>query len=428
MTLATEDILHIFMAIGLLLAASHMAGYLSCLFRQSRVIGEIVGGLILGPTLLGAFWPEIHRWLFLDNAPTRTILGGIYQSGLFLLMFCSGLEMRSSFQPGERKTAVINTIVGILIPMAGAILAIQHVDFAPLLGTAQSLPALHMVFGIAIAVTSIPVISRILHDLGFLDTPFGRIVLLCAVLEDIVLYVLLAVALSMVGGSRSEFSGITRFLHLAPGSWPFLLYHTVAALIFLAVSVKVGPHLFRWARTHRFNLLGVSSPVAFQIVFMLLLIGMAIFFGITPMFGAFVAGIISGRSGEDSHDARKNIQTFSFAFFIPVYFALVGLRLDLLRNFDLAFFFLFLLFACAIKIASIFLGSRLSGEKSWGAWNLAVAMNARGGPGIVLASLALDAAIISEGFYVSLVMLAMGTSILAGFWFNLIHRKKWPLR
>ena len=101
---------------------------------------------------------------------------------------------------------------------------------------------------------------------------------------------------------------------------------------------------------------------------------------------------------------------------MPVYFAIVGLRLDLIHAFDPLFFVAFLAFACAVKAASVYLGGRLAGQTRAGAGNLAVAMNARGGPGIVLASVAFDAAIISEEFYVSLVMLAIVTSLLAGTW------------
>ena len=106
---------------------------------------------------------------------------------------------------------------------------------------------------------------------------------------------------------------------------------------------------------------------------------------------------------------------------------MVGLKLNLLKDFDGMFFLGFLLFSCIIKVISVFIASKTAGETTWGSWNLAVAMNARGGPGIVLASVALDAAIINQNFYASLVMLAIVTSMLAGYWFNLVHRRKWEL-
>ena len=111
-----------------------------------------------------------------------------------------------------------------------------------------------------------------------------------------------------------------------------------------------------------------------------------------------------------------------------MYFAIVGLQLDLVRHFDPVFFVWFLVFACAAKAASVYLGARLGGEGRRGARNLAVATNARGGPGIVLASVAYSAGIIGQEFYACLVMLAIVTSLLAGSWLGRVVRSRQPLR
>ena len=113
---------------------------------------------------------------------------------------------------------------------------------------------------------------------------------------------------------------------------------------------------------------------------------------------------------------------------MPIYFAIVGLQLDLIQHFDLGFFAWFLVFACVVKSASVYLGARLAGESPRGSRNLAVATNARGGPGIVLASVTFAAGIISEEFYAALVMLAIVTSMLAGTWLGHIVRAGKPLR
>ncbi len=172
-----------------------------------------------------------------------------------------------------------------------------------------------------------------------------------------------------------------------------------------------------------------GSPIAFQIVFMLGLSSLAMWLGVVPLFGAFVAGlVVSTSTGEGATRARESVKEFSFAFFIPVYFAIVGLRLDLLNHFSLFFFVPFFLFACVVKSLSVYAGARLGGEGQDASRNLAVGLNARGGPGIVLASIALDAKIISESFYSSLVMLAVLTSLLAGMWLGRIVRSGRSLR
>jgi Kef-type K+ transport system membrane component KefB len=197
---------------------------------------------------------------------------------------------------------------------------------------------------------------------------------------------------------------------------------------FFGIVLWIGPRAFRWSSAFRYNLLRRGSSTGFQLVFMLALSGICVYLGVVPLFGAFLAGIIVGASGEKQSGSRADIQRFSFAFFVPIFFAIVGWRLDLISDFDPLFFLIFTVFACAAKSLSVYAGSRWAGETPPAARNLAIAMNARGGPAIVLASVALDARIINENFYVSLVMLAIVTSMLAGSWLGRIVHSGRPLR
>ncbi len=122
------------------------------------------------------------------------------------------------------------------------------------------------------------------------------------------------------------------------------------------------------------------------------------------------------------------VTSFALAFFIPIYFAMIGLGLDLVHGFSVVFFAGFLLAACAIKSLSVFVGARLAGETSGSSVNLAVAMNARGGPGIVVASTAFAAGIISQPFYAVLVLLAIVTSLAAGAWLDRVPRERLLVR
>ena len=165
------------------------------------------------------------------------------------------------------------------------------------------------------------------------------------------------------------------------------------------------------------------GAIAHQLVFMLLATVACIALGVEAFFGAFLAGVAVGSSRE-TPEALAAIRGFSFAFFIPIYFAAVGLQLDLLHGFSVWFFLGFLAFACASKGASVYLGARLGGESPLASRNLAVAMNARGGPGIVLASVALSAGVVNEPFYAVLGMLAVVTSLLAGSWLERVPRDR----
>jgi Kef-type K+ transport system membrane component KefB len=304
-----------------------------------------------------------------------------------------------------------------IVPFAVGLGFVALVPPEGLIGAANSRAAFVLVFSLAIAVTSIPVISRIMGDLGILDTPFARIVLAVAVIEDVAVYVILAIAIGLVATPSDHAFGLQHWLGLAPGSGASVAYHVVVTLAFLALARGLGPSLYRNVRRFRFNLVRRGSLIGFQIVFMLAVTVLATLLGVIPLFGAFLAGIAIGASGRDGAvEARETIRAFSLAFFVPVYFAIVGLRLDLLHEFSPLFFALFFAVACVAKAASVWVGARLAGESERGAWNLAVALNARGGPGIVLASVAFDAAIISQPFYAVLVLLAIVTSLLAGTW------------
>jgi Kef-type K+ transport system membrane component KefB len=148
---------------------------------------------------------------------------------------------------------------------------------------------------------------------------------------------------------------------------------------------------------------------------------------VSLVFAAFLAGYGAASAKEIFPDAFDSLSTVSFSFFIPVYFVIVGYRLDLQKDFSLAMFGIVLAGACVVKMLSAGLGARLAGFSGLDVWNLAVATNARGGPGIVLASVAYDAGIINAAGYTTLVLLAVVTSQAAGAWLEFVLRKGWPL-
>jgi K+:H+ antiporter len=416
LSLSSPDIARMLLALALLLLSAHAFGHLFTRLRQPRVIGEIVGGLLLGPTALATLFPSALGWIFRTFGPVAAIMGAVYQLGLLLLMYCSGAEMRTLFRRREQRTVAAITLGGILVPFVAGIGAVSLVDTSSLRGPAAGDGAFTLVFGIAIGVTSIPVISKILLDLGIIGSSFSRIVLGAAVVEDVVLYVALAVALGLANAGQAGLFGLPALVGVAPDSAANVVYHVVAEIAFIAIALAVGPRLFRRVEASRFNPARDGSRVAFELVFVLALAAVCVFIGVIPLFGALVAGLVAGSStSEDVIRARESIRRFSFAFFIPIYFAIVGLQLDLIRDLDLPFCAAFLLLATAVKAASVYAGAIVAGETRRASLNFAVAMNARGGPAIVLASVAFEAGIVSSSFFASLVMLAI-TSLLAGSW------------
>jgi Kef-type K+ transport system membrane component KefB len=453
LTIDTTAVAHLLAALATLLVAAHALGALFARFRQPRVIGEIAAGLVLGPTLLGHVAPGAESRLFPAAGVTPTVLGAVYQLGLLLLLFCSGAQIRSGHRRGENKTVGWVFSTGTILPFLAGLGLLQVLDLRSSWGPHASAASFLLIFAIAMAVTSIPVISKIMHDLGILDTSFARVVLGVAVAEDIVLYVILAVSLGLAQGGAGALFGLPALLGIGSGTPADMAYHVVATLAVLGAALTFGPRVYRAAATSRLNLIRQASPVAFDLALMLAVTLLCLFLGIEGFFGAFVAGVAVGRATEAAAkqttsatvtaastgiatgtgiapgrgiapDSIRSIQGFAFAFFIPIYFAVVGLQLDLIRGFNTGFFLLFLLLACTVKAGSVYLGARLAGQTSASSWNLAVALNARGGPGIVVASVAYGAGIIDQPFYAVLVMLAIVTSLFAGSWLAHVPRER----
>ncbi|MBV9669573.1 MAG: cation:proton antiporter, partial [Acidobacteriales bacterium] len=172
----------------------------------------------------------------------------------------------------------------------------------------------------------------------------------------------------------------------------------------------------------RWNVIARRSGVAWHIVVLFAYVSIASLLNVSLVFAAFLAGIAAKRK-----ESVEPLSSVSFAVFIPIYFALVGYKLDLAKTFSLTMLAVFLLSAGALKLASVWIAAKCAGFGSLDRINLAIATNARGGPGIVLASVAFDAGIINATFYTTLILIAIITSQLAGFWLEIVLRKGWPL-
>lgn len=422
------EIVHVVAALSLLLVAARVVGQIFDFIRQPRVIGEIIGGLLLGPTVLGWFAPEAMAWLFPKTGLVPTVLPIVSQIGLVLLMYASGTQLRPFAAAGEKKVVAALSLAGTLLPLLAGLAYVRFVDTSDLLGTAHNSTALMLVFATAIAIASIPVISRIMLDLGIMETSFARIVIATAVIDDLVLYMVLAVALSMVAAGGSS-HGLAALLAIDPTSHWSAIVHVLATAGVIAVTLLAGPIFWRAVASRAQRLLQADRGIVAHVIFLAIVSGSCLLLAVNPMFGALVGGMVAGQALRRSGNSMpKSFERASLKFFVPLYFALVGARLDLIHHFDATYFVVFLAFACVVKALSIYAGARASGESHLASLNLAVALNARGGPGIVLAAVSFDAGIINENFYAILVLTAIVTSLAAGSWLGHVVRSRLPLR
>jgi Kef-type K+ transport system membrane component KefB len=197
---------------------------------------------------------------------------------------------------------------------------------------------------------------------------------------------------------------------------------------FFGAALLGLPRLIRYTIRSRFDVLIKYHPSRYALFLCFSMVALASLLNVNIVFGAFLAGIAIGMMPEEVFAlAKSQVKSISFAVFTPVYFAVVGLKLDLIHSFDILFFLGFLLFSTALKGGGALAVGRWIKQKRLPSLNLAIALNARGGPGIVLATVAFDMGLISETFFVALVMTAIVTSLIAGFWLRYVKKKGWDL-
>ena len=413
-SLTEVEITRFFVAIVALMGMAHFVGSLFARLKMPRVIGEIAGGLILGPTVLGAIAPGAYEWIFKGFAGEDKLLAMASEFGLVLLMFMSGMEIKARFAREDRKVAFPLLAGATLLPFIVGAAAPRVFDFKPYMGPNGNISSLTIIIGIAVAITSIPVISKIFLDLGIMRTRFARIVLTVATVEDIALWGLLAVAISL---SKSA----------DPSLYDVVKTPIVTLIVFVVAMVLIPRLLNGLTRTAARNVVE-NRPVRLALLTCFGMVAVCELLGVKDMFGALLAGMAMCRLPHDVVEVvRTKVKAFALVFFTPIYFAIVGLKLDLLRSFDPLFFLGFFLFCCVVKS----LATAVAGRVTTGDWlstaNLTAALNTRGGPGIVLASVAFDAGIIDERFFITMVLTAVVTSLFAGVWFRYVLNQGWPL-
>lgn len=415
-SLTGTEISHFLMAMGCLLATAHLLGFLAERIFIPRVIGEVAAGLVLGPTLLGHFFPDAFQWLFLGFPTEDKLFGLLYQLGLLMLMFCSGLKFQTRFNKEDLKITTVLAIGATIPAFVVGWFAADLFNIAPYIGTANSPLAMKIVIAISIAITSIPVISKIFNDLGIMHTRFAKIVVACAGVHDILLWVALGFA-TAIASQTGVFTVGTAVKSVG------------TSLAFIFGTFILGYFLFKRLTIIKQNLLFRSSNLGYFLFIMFVIASIAGNLHVETIFGALLAGIVAKVALPKAMSERleQGVSDISFSWFIPIYFATVGLQLDLVRHFNPLFFLVYLLFATLTQTFAVYLTSRGLKQDHLTSFNLGVAINDRGGPGIVLSSVAYTAGIINQEFFAVLVMLALVTSWIPGTWLRVVVSKGWRL-
>jgi Kef-type K+ transport system membrane component KefB len=418
--MTTSEIGSLALALMLLIGTANLAGLLFLRARQPKIIGEIFGGILLGPMLLGKVFPAIGELFGAAGSGTANVLVFLYNLGLLLLMFISGSAAHRILAAENRRATAWLHICGTSLPFAFALGLAEHLPLQALSGPNGVPAALALVFAIAVSVCSIPVISHIFNTLGIIHTRFASLVLGVAVLEDIILWAVLAFATALSMGSVDGTLGNTISVHVG------------TTMAYLLAGLFAMPAVLRYLSSRKWNVLAQHSPISWIMTVLLAYVGIAGILDVTIAFAGFLAGfgIVGGMKASERPRFAEPLDTitkFSFAALIPVYTCIIGYRLDFTREFSLFMLAAFLIGSSVIRLLSVGLAARLGGFRGRDVLNLAITSNARGGPGIVLASVAFDAGTINAAFFTSLVVTAIVTSQFAGWWLGNALRKGWPL-
>jgi Kef-type K+ transport system membrane component KefB len=415
---------HVLFAVLLLMVGANLLGRLFSRFRQPKVVGEILAGILLGPTLLGHVAPDFTANVFgTGKDPEKVVLGFLYSFGMLMLMFVAGCAAKRLLGSENRKPTAWILAMGTPLPFFIALGVAPLLPLDHFTGVAGSQKAVILVFAAAAAVTSIPVISKIFSDLGILHTRFASLMLGSAILEDIALWGVLSVATAIASATLNAKEGD---LTSAIGQ------HIAINAAFIFVALAIMPAVLRKLSRARWNTLAEQSPVVWMMATFTGYVALAAALNVTIAFAALLAGfgIMGGMKGTEQARFRAPLHTISEMaqnVFIPIYFAFVGYKLDLLKTLSPVMLVAFLLGTSIVAFSTAALGAKLAGMSNLDCLNIAFTENARGGPGIVMATVAFDAGIINAAFFTTLVLTAILTSQACGFWLDWVVRSGRPL-
>jgi len=387
-------------------------GWLSRNAGQSRVIGEIIGGILLGPSVFGRIAPHAADFLFPKSSfAALEILSTV---GLILFLFLIGTELDYEQLTRQRKTALLASGMGILLPFAmGALLAHSlRLRFA-----SQSIGSIPFVLflGIAMSITAFPVLARILEERGLQCTELGATAIICAAIDDVVAWLLLGLALALIGGEGGSSSMVLRLIGLA-----------IYLIIMLGVIRPIAARLVRGRRdTHlSFELLGVvlaltlTSAAATEAI------------GVHPLFGAFLAGCCFPRVEKWQAAMRGRLELLVSVLLLPLFFALTGMRtrLDLLSGKSMWVWAGILLLAAVFgKMGGAALAARWTGQSWRDAVALGALLNTRGLVELIVLSIAYKAGAFSPTLFTMMVVMALLTTMSTTPILNLLGLKNRPL-
>lgn len=392
---AADDVFHVLLALATVIVAGRVLGALLARWRQPPVIGEVLAGIMLGPSLLGWLAPDAAAFLIPERV--APLLGIIAQLGIVLYMFLVGLELNPALLLQKGRAAIAVSHASVLVPfLLGAAFALVAY---PRLSTSDVPFSVFALFlGLSMSVTAFPVLARILTDRGLSCTPLGSIALVCAATGDALAWCLLAL---VVGVAQSRVGGAVETIALT------LLYVAVMFAMVRPILIRLLPTVANGAGPSR-------TGAAAALVALLLSALTTEAIGIHALFGAFLVGAIVPHDSRIARELTARMEDLVVVLLLPAFFAFTGLRthIGLVSGWEnLLFCAAIILLASVGKFGGSALAARAAGMDARSAAAVGILMNTRGLMELIVLNFGLDLKVISPTLFAMLVIMALVTTV-----------------
>lgn len=411
--LSPNDLVILLLAISIMLIFSRFASELGKRIGMPMVMGELIVGVALGPTVFGAIAPGVYETIFpfTENAHFSLALDAILSLSVILLLFITGLELRFSLFLRHGKTAFFTGLGSMVLPfVSGFALAWLFPHWFSVVRNGPSHLLFSLFLGTAMSISALPVIARILLDMKLLKTEIGAVIIASAVFNDVVGWISFSFILSLVNKNIGGGSVMQNFASI-----------TVFAIFMLFVGRFILNRILPWIQT---KLSWPGGVLAFSLSLCLLCAAFTEFIHIHAILGAFIAGLAIGDSVYFREEAREIMHQFVTNFFAPLFFVSIGLKVNFIEHFDPTVVGVILLLAFGGKVVGAGFGARLGGMSCRKSLAVGFGLNARGAMEMILGSLAYDAGLINQAVFVGLIIMALVTSITSAPLMHLFLKEK----
>ena len=386
--------------IVLLLLVGRLMGEAMQRIGQPAVMGQLIAGILLGPSVFGAIWPEAQRAVFAASPQQQSMIDAVSQLGILMLLLLTGMETDLKLVKKARRAAISTSAAGIMVPFACGF-ALGELLPAAMLPRPDQRIITSLFLGTALSIASVKIVAMVVREMGFMRRNVGMALIASAIIDDTAGWVIVAITSGLAVHGQVD--------ALAVGQ------SVLGTAIFLAASFTLGRRLvfsiIRWTND---NFVSEVPVVTAILVIMGTMALTTHLIGVHTVLGAFVAGILVGESPILTRHIDEQLRGLVVALFMPIFFSLAGLHADLTHLGDSTLFFLtigLILIASLGKFAGAFLGGALGGLSARESLALGCGMNARGSTEVIVASIGLSMGALSQDLFTMIVAMAVVTTM-----------------